>query len=171
MSSRQKAVFLDRDGVVNIDHGYISSVADFSFIDDAFFMIREFERRGYLIIVVTNQSGIGRGYYSEENFHELNNWMLHQFSAKGITIGGVYYCPHAPGEGCSCRKPAPGMFLKAIHEHRIDPGQSWMVGDKESDMAAAKAAGIPHRVLFGTAESTDCTHRISALSELQTLIV
>jgi len=167
----KKAVFFDRDGVINVDRGYVSVASEFAFMEGVFLTIRDLVRKGFFIVIVTNQSGIGRGYYSEADFRKLNGWMLNQFSENGISIGGVYYCPHAPEAGCSCRKPSPGMFLQAIQEHDIDPSCSWMLGDKDDDMIAARAAGVPNRVLLGAAESMYCTHRISSPSELQALAV
>lgn len=149
-----KAVFLDRDGVINVDHAYVYKPADFEFIDGVFEACRFFSQQGYLLIVVTNQSGIARGYYSEQDFQQLTSWMQQQFQANGITIDGVYYCPHHPDKGiepykrdCDCRKPAPGMLLQAIREHNIDPAASIMLGDKGADMQAAAAASIGRKIL------------------------
>lgn len=163
---QKKAFFLDRDGVINVDHGYVSKVEDFDFMDGIFPVMRSLAQKGYLLIVVTNQAGIGRGYYTDEDFRILTDWMLNQFAAEGIEIAGVYRCPHHPDENCACRKPAPGMFLEAIREHQLDPAECWMLGDKSSDLQAAKAAGIRNRVLIGPAESAHSTHVISNLSEL-----
>jgi D-glycero-D-manno-heptose 1,7-bisphosphate phosphatase len=162
----QKAFFLDRDGVINVDHGYVAKIEDFTFMDGVFPVLRALSAKGYALIVVTNQSGIGRGYYTEEDFKKLTEWMLHRFDEEEIQIAGVYSCPHSPGADCACRKPAPGMALQAIRELGIDPALSWMIGDKPSDMAAAEAAGICNRVLLGGAVSGHSTHTVSKLSEL-----
>lgn len=167
----RQAFFLDRDGVINTDHGYVSRIGDFSFMEGIFQVLRDLSAKGYLLIVVTNQSGIGRGYYTEEDFNALTDWMLKQLSAEGIELAAVYSCPHSPEEGCDCRKPAPGMFFQAEAEHHLDLSASWMLGDKESDMQAAEAAGVKNRVLLGTASSTCFTHRISSINELLTLPV
>ena len=167
----QKAFFFDRDGVINIDHGYVSKIKDFTFIDGIFPVMRALAARGYALIIVTNQSGIGRGYYTKNDFQTLTDWMLERFTEEGIHIAGVYSCPHSPELDCDCRKPAPGMFLQAIREHGIDPAASWMIGDKPSDMAAAAAAGISNRVLLGGAVSSHSTNQISKLSELMELPV
>lgn len=150
----KKAVFLDRDGVINVDHGYISTPQQFDFIDGVFDACRYFQRQGYLLIVVTNQSGIARGYYTEQDFQQLTNWMKLQFQQQQIHIDGVYFCPHHSEKGiapynidCNCRKPAPGMLLQAIREHNIDPAKSLMLGDKAADMQAAKAAGVGRKIL------------------------
>ena len=162
----RKAFFFDRDGVINIDHGYVSKIEDFTFTDGIFPVLRALKDKGYDLIVVTNQSGIGRGYYAETDFEQLTEWMLSQLDSEGIHIAAVYHCPHSPEADCSCRKPAPGMILQAIHEHGIDPALSWMVGDKPSDMQAAAAAGIYNRVLLGGAVSGHSTHQVFELSEL-----
>jgi D-glycero-D-manno-heptose 1,7-bisphosphate phosphatase len=150
-----KALFLDRDGVINIDHGYVSCSAQFDFIEGVFKACKNFQTKGYKIIVVTNQSGIALGYYTTNEFDQLTNWMCEQFAAHGVDITAVYYCPHHPNNGyapyvqeCQCRKPSPGMLLQAIAEHDIDPTLSIMVGDKVCDIQAADAAGVGERVLI-----------------------
>jgi D-glycero-D-manno-heptose 1,7-bisphosphate phosphatase len=166
----KKAFFLDRDGVINVDHGYVSRIDDFTFMDGIFPVLRTLSAQGYVLIVVTNQSGIGRGYYTAEDFRVLTVWMLKKLADEGIEIAGVYSCPHSPELNCDCRKPEPGMLLQAIREHGIDPALSWMVGDKPSDMAAAEAAGICNRVLLGGEVSGHSTHTILTLSELPGLL-
>lgn len=165
-AEKQKAFFFDRDGVINVDHGYVSSVENFEFKGGIFAVMRTLAEKGYLLVVVTNQSGIGRGYYTEDDFRRVTDWMLNRLEKENIEIAGVYSCPHSPEAGCDCRKPAPGMFLQALREHDIDPTVSWMIGDKSSDMEAAAAAGIQNRVLIGGAESGHTAYRISNLSEL-----
>ncbi|MBE0497555.1 MAG: D-glycero-beta-D-manno-heptose 1,7-bisphosphate 7-phosphatase [Campylobacterales bacterium] len=145
----KKALFLDRDGVINEDKGYVSRIEDFTFCAGVFEALRAFEARGYLLIIVTNQSGIGRGYYTEEAYEILTAWMLEECQKNGVTIAKVYHCPHAPEEGCGCRKPHPGMLEAAIGEFGIDVTRSWMVGDKLSDMEAGKRAGVGQCVLVG----------------------
>lgn len=147
-----KAVFLDRDGVVNVDHGYVYRKEDFEFVDGIFEACRHFQEQGYLLIVVTNQSGIARGMYSEAQFQELTDWMVERFKEQGVTISKVYHCPHHPDFGpagerdCDCRKPKPGMILRGIEEFGLDPAECIMVGDKPSDVAAAERAGIGTKV-------------------------
>ena len=145
----KKALFLDRDGVINEDKGYVSRVEDFAFCAGVFEALRTFEARGYLLIIVTNQSGIGRGYYTQEAYEILTAWMLGEFQKNGVTIAKVYHCPHAPEEKCECRKPRPGMLKEAIEEFGIDPARSWMVGDKLSDMEAGKNARVEKCLLVG----------------------
>lgn len=151
---RQKALFLDRDGVVNRDIGYLYKKEEFVFIDGLFELCHHFQKRGFLIFVITNQSGIARGYYSTDQFIELSDWMQDQFLSNGVVINKVYFCPHLPeisGE-CSCRKPNPGMILDASREFDIDLSQSVLVGDKESDIEAGINAGVGFNYLFLSGE-------------------
>lgn len=152
-----KALFLDRDGIINIDHGYVYQSENFEFVDGIFSLCQLAQEKGYQLIVITNQSGIGRGKYTIEQFEHLTQWMKQQFNSKGIEINAVYYCPHHPTKAnneylikCNCRKPAPGMILQAAQEHNIDLSKSIFVGDKVSDMQAAQAAGINNRVLLAS---------------------
>ena len=149
-----KAVFLDRDGVINHDHAYVSKIEDFEFIDGVFEACQQFINQGYMIIVVTNQSGIGRGYYSEQDFNHLTDWMKSEFAKRDVPITQVYFCPHHPKKAlpeylkeCDCRKPMPGMLNQAIKQFDIDVMQSIMVGEKISDLQAAQAAGIKTKIL------------------------
>jgi D-glycero-D-manno-heptose 1,7-bisphosphate phosphatase len=148
-----KAVFLDRDGVINVDRGYIYRIEDFEFIDGVFEACKVFTASGYRLIVVTNQSGIGRGLYSEQDFLILTEWMKGQFQSQGITLDAVYFCPHHPEHGqgsykqsCDCRKPEPGMLLQGIAEFGLEADRCVMFGDKVSDLEAARAAGIGRKV-------------------------
>lgn len=152
-----KALFLDRDGIINIDHGYVCRQQDFEFVDGIFELCRDATDKGYLLIVITNQSGIGRGKYTEQEFHQLTDWMKASFKSKQLLISGVYFCPHHPTKGkgeyltaCKCRKPEPGMILQAANDHKIDLKQSVFIGDKISDMQAAESAGIHNRILVAS---------------------
>lgn len=138
------ALFLDRDGVVNVDTGYVHRVEEFRFCDGIFDVCREARRRGAAIVVVTNQAGIARGYYDENRYQALTAWMQARFDAEGASIDAVYHCPHHPLHGgpCTCRKPAPGMLLRAAREHALRLPESLLVGDKESDVQAGRAAGV-----------------------------
>lgn len=143
------ALFLDRDGVINIDHGYVHRVEDFEFIPGIFELVALANRLGYLVIVVTNQAGIGRGYYTEDDFHKLTRWMKTEFLSRGAHIDDVYFSPFHPEHGLGgyckesdCRKPRPGMLLQAQKDYDIDLGRSLLVGDKPSDMEAGRAAGV-----------------------------
>ena len=145
----QKAVFLDRDGVINVDKSYVYKQEDFQFCEGVFEALRHFKHLGYLLIIVTNQSGIGRGYYREEDFQSLSAWMKQELSHENITIDAIYHCPHAPEVGCECRKPKSGMFQEAIRDFDIDVRASWMIGDKQSDIEAALGAGIEQTIMLG----------------------
>ena len=150
-----KTVFLDRDGVINKEVGYLHKIQDFEFIDGVFKACLYFQSLDYQIIVVTNQSGIGRGYYNEGDFHIINNWMLEQFKNKRIEILDVFFCPHDPESNCDCRKPKPGMLNQANEKHNIDMEKSWMIGDKEADVAAANSAGIKNTILVKSGHTID----------------
>ena len=153
------AVFLDRDGVINVDHGYVSTWEQFEFLPGVPDALRALQDAGYLLVVVSNQSGIGRGYYSETDVESLNQAIAqHLDSAVGVTLSGFYHCPHHPTEAegefrrqCDCRKPAPGMIRQAVLDHGIDVKTSLLVGDKDSDIEAGRAAGIAR--LFKVAPS------------------
>jgi D-glycero-D-manno-heptose 1,7-bisphosphate phosphatase len=139
-----KALFLDRDGTINIEKNYLFRIEDFEFREGIFDVVKAFYDRGYLIFVVTNQSGIARGFYSEEDFQQLTNWMKVQFGQNGIEITKVYHCPHHPdftGE-CVCRKPEPGLILKAIQEYKLTSDECVLIGDSERDIEAGLRAGI-----------------------------
>ena len=138
----QKALFLDRDGVINEDAGYVYRREDFVFKEGIFAALREFAKDGYALVVVTNQSGIGRGYYTLEQFDELCRFMLSEFEKEGVKIEKIYFCPHAPEADCLCRKPKPGMLLNAANELNIDLACSIMIGDKDSDVQAGQSAGV-----------------------------
>ncbi|MGL4734253.1 MAG: D-glycero-beta-D-manno-heptose 1,7-bisphosphate 7-phosphatase [Enterovibrio sp.] len=150
------AVFIDRDGVINKDKGYVCQVDDFEFIDGVFEACSALKKMGYLIVLVTNQSGIARGMFSEEQFLSLTEWMDWNFSDNGVDFDGIYYCPHHPDfpyngvAQCDCRKPKPGMFFSARDYLKIDLANSVMIGDKADDLEAARAAGIGLRILVQT---------------------
>jgi D-glycero-D-manno-heptose 1,7-bisphosphate phosphatase len=149
MPAERPAVFLDRDGVVNEDVGYSHRVEDFHFSPGVFDACRRFRQAGYLLVVVTNQAGIARGYYTENDFHRLTRWMCAKFEDSGAPLSAVYYCPHHPDASvaefrmvCECRKPAPGLIIRAQSELSIDLRNSILVGDKTSDILAGQAAGV-----------------------------
>ena len=142
-----KTIFLDRDGVVNKEVRYLYKLSDFEFIDGIFDACLYFQKLGYEIVIVTNQSGITRGYYNENDYQKLTEWMLGQFNDNGINILDTFYCPHGPESTCNCRKPKPGMLIEAKYKYNISMKDSWMIGDSESDIKAANAAGISNTIL------------------------
>lgn len=138
----KKAVFLDRDGVINIDKGYVSKISDFEWCDGVFDALLRLQDNGYYLFVITNQSGIGRKYYTLSDFELLSSYMLDELKKHGIEITKLYFCPHAPSECCACRKPSPAMILQACAEFEINPQSSALIGDKDSDIEAGKAANV-----------------------------
>ncbi|MCC3646347.1 HAD family hydrolase [Cytobacillus oceanisediminis] len=152
---KKKALFLDRDGVINIEKKYVFKIKDFEFVEGIFEVLHHFQKEGYVLIIITNQAGIGRGYYTEDDFRIVNDWMLKQFEVNGIFITKVYYCPYHPEFGLGsykknafCRKPKPGMILDAKKEFNLDLSKSILIGDKESDIEAGVGAGINTNVLI-----------------------
>jgi len=153
----RRAAFLDRDGVINVDHGYVCRREDFAFVPGALAACAALHDLGLALVVVSNQSGIGRGLYSEADYQRLTAWMAGEFAAAGAPLAGAYHCPHHPQarlagyrRACDCRKPAPGMLLAAARELSLDLNRSVLFGDKDSDIEAAVAAAVPQRVLLGT---------------------
>lgn len=144
-----KAAFLDRDGVINEDYGYIGTIEDIVFKPGIFELLGLLQARGYELFIVTNQSGIARGYYTEADFLRLMNWLIRTLKEKGIVIRDFAYCPHYPkidGE-CRCRKPAPGMIVDLAEKYAIDIEASIVIGDKMSDIEAGERAGIRTNIL------------------------
>ena len=150
-----KTIFLDRDGVINKEVNYLHKIDDFEFIDGIFDACLYFQSLGYKIIIITNQSGISRGYYTESDYQKLTQWMLKQFKYKNINILDIFHCPHGPDSTCDCRKPKPGMFLNAKAKHNTDKEKSWMIGDKERDIIAANSAGIDNTILVRSGHRID----------------
>ncbi len=156
-SSAKPAIFFDRDGVINIDHGYVHDPDHFKFVEGVFEATKQLQNMGYLLVLVTNQSGIARGLFTEDQFHTLTEWMDWNFVDKGVEFDGLYYCPHHPDEGigelkqvCDCRKPKPGMLLSAQRFLNIDMSRSVMIGDKKEDMMVAQAANVATKILVRT---------------------
>ena len=140
-----KALFLDRDGTINVDYGYVYQPEKFELIDGIVELCLKAQEKGYLIIVVTNQSGIARGYYTDEDFQKLNQYMIKLFAEKGVKITDVFYCPELNGNR---RKPECGMFLEAQAKYNINMAQSISVGDKERDVEAGQKASVGKNLLF-----------------------
>lgn len=157
MAQLVPAIFLDRDGTINVDHGYVHESDNFQFIDGVIDAMAELKKMGYALVLVTNQSGIARGMFTEDQFMHLTEWMDWSLADRGVDLDGVYYCPHHP-EGtveefrqvCDCRKPQPGMLLSAKEELNIDMSASYIVGDKIEDLLAGEAASVGTKVLVRT---------------------
>jgi len=164
-----KALFLDRDGVVNVEKNYLHKIEDFELMDGIVEVCRAYQEQGYLIIIVTNQSGISRGYYTEDDFDCLSEWMVEHFHELGITITHIYHCPHHESiDGlCECRKPEPGMFIQAQKEYDLDMSSSVMIGDNERDIEASLKAGVGINILLSTdAVMSNANRIIPSLREL-----
>lgn len=151
------ALFLDRDGIINEDVGYAHRPDQIRFLPGIFAVVAKANACGMPVIIVTNQAGIARGLYGYKEFESLMDWIREQFNARGARIDAVYFCPHHPVHGkgalrqaCNCRKPAPGMLLRAADEHGLDLAASIMVGDSAHDMEAAAAAGVGTLLLFAS---------------------
>ncbi|MFD0750223.1 D-glycero-alpha-D-manno-heptose-1,7-bisphosphate 7-phosphatase [Mucilaginibacter calamicampi] len=144
MLQKNKAVFLDRDGVLNREMGdYIRRIEDFEVLDN-FAALKELQDRGYLLIVATNQGGLAKGWYSEDELGKMHQKLRDDYSAHGVMFTDFFYCPHHPdftGE-CDCRKPKPGLLVKGIEKYNIDPTRSYFIGDRERDVEAGTAAGV-----------------------------
>ncbi|EKK7701898.1 D-glycero-beta-D-manno-heptose 1,7-bisphosphate 7-phosphatase [Cronobacter sakazakii] len=157
MAKSVPAIFLDRDGTINIDHGYVSEIDRFEFIAGVIDAMRELKAMGFALVLVTNQSGIARGKFTEAQFEQLTEWMDWSLADRGVDLDGIYYCPHHPEgaveefrQNCDCRKPQPGMLISARDFLHIDMAASYMVGDKLEDMQAGSAAGVGTKVLVRT---------------------
>lgn len=147
--NKQAAAFLDRDGTINVDKGYFYRPEDFEFERGSIEAIRLLNKAGYRVFIISNQAGIALGHFSEEQVDELHNWLVAELNQYGAYIDAFYYCPHHPKLGigryktsCDCRKPSPGLLLKAADEWEIDFEKSYMVGDHNSDVEAGRAAGV-----------------------------
>ena len=173
-----RLIILDRDGVINEERNYVYRIEDFCFIDGIFELCRRAQELGYLLIAVTNQAGIARGYYTEADFAALTGWMLDQFTARGISMARVYHCPYHPTAGIGeyrresfDRKPNPGMLLRAQKDFALDLHGSILVGDKSSDIEAAHAAGVGRSLLLGShAHSALADYRADTLPEAKEIL-
>ena len=138
-----RAVFLDRDGTININNSeYTHKINYFKFFPGVIPALKKLSKTDYKIIIATNQSGIGRGYFKESDLKRLHNWMLKELKSNGVRVDKIYHCPHGPDDNCLCRKPGIGMFLKAVGDFNINLSKSWFVGDRESDVIAGREANI-----------------------------
>lgn len=179
----RRCLFLDRDGVINRDFGYVHNWTDIEFLPGVIDVMQHFQELNYLIVIVTNQSGIARGYFTDSQFRELMNNMRIFFNEQNVKLSAVFYCPHHVDgvDGhfsvkCNCRKPLPGLFKSAIDYFKIDVSKSIMVGDQLSDMSAGRLAGISRNFLINSQciydiceENTNQFTRIENLNDLISL--
>jgi D-glycero-D-manno-heptose 1,7-bisphosphate phosphatase len=168
-----RALFLDRDGVINHEAGYLYRSEEVRFVDGIFALCQTAQRLGYRLIVVTNQSGIARGYYTTADFDRLMTWMSAQFRTQGVELDAIYHCPYHPEHGVGefkrdheDRKPSPGMLLRGAREFGLDLARSLMVGDRCSDVGAANAAGLGMVFLIAGTELRPCTGAYAAVAHL-----
>jgi D-glycero-D-manno-heptose 1,7-bisphosphate phosphatase len=150
-----KTIFLDRDGVINKEKNYLHKIEDFEFIKGVFDACKHFNNLDFKIIIITNQSGIARGFYSKNDYKILTQWMKNQLMENGVNILDVFYCPHLPKDKCWCRKPSPGMLIDAQEKYNIEMKKSWLIGDKEDDIIAANKAGIFNTILVKSGHKID----------------
>lgn len=168
------ALFLDRDGVINIDYGYVHTKEQTEWVPGIFDLARMAYEAGMVVVVVTNQAGIARGYYDDGAFRDYTEWMHAEFRRRAAPLLATYYCPHHPEPGngrdlrpCACRKPAPGMLFAAFGDFAIHPSRSVLVGDKSSDLEAAEAAGISDHFLVREPNLSDAVAWFSCREELR----
>ncbi|HEX3046237.1 MAG TPA: HAD family hydrolase [Bacillota bacterium] len=173
-----KALFLDRDGVINVEENYLYKIADFKFKDGIFEVLRHFQSLKFLLVIITNQSGIARGYYTEKDFWTLTEWMVGQFLAQGIVITKVYFSPYHPEYGLgkykkdsNCRKPNPGMILQAQRELNLDLTASILVGDQETDIEAGINSGIKRNILVNEHPLTKPTKAMTVVNSVRDLLL
>lgn len=160
-----KALFLDRDGVINVDHGYVNKIQDFTFNDNIFELLHLFIQNNYKLFIVTNQSGIGRGYYSLDDFNILTKWMLEEFKKRDIIIEEVKFCKHSPETHCNCRKPSSGMLDEILMDYNIDLKTSIMIGDKQSDIDLAHNTKIGQTIAIGDRKINNSNYHFRTISE------
>ncbi len=161
----RKLALFDRDGVINADKEYLHRIEDVEWIPGVFEIMARLKKEGYTIVVVTNQSGVARGYYSEQDVESLHQWMAEEVRKHGGEISRFYYCPHLPGapvsaydKECECRKPKPGMILQALREFNADAAQSFLIGDSQRDIDAAEQAGV-RGILFTGGRLDECIEK------------
>jgi D,D-heptose 1,7-bisphosphate phosphatase len=161
----RRAILLDRDGTLIDDPGYLGRPEDVVWKDGAFAALTRFRNAGFLLIIVTNQSGIARGFFTEADMERVHARLRADLAASGLALAGIYHCPHGPDDGCDCRKPQTGLVLQAAREHRLDLSGSWMVGDKCSDILAGQRSRMRTALVYSAARCAPEPHLIAATLE------
>lgn len=163
-----KAIFLDRDGTINVEKDYLFKISDFEFLIDVIPALHFLQENGFLLIIITNQSGIARGYYTLQDFHTINNWMIDELASHGVKIEKVYFCPHHPEAKvkefmavCNCRKPKLGLYEQAVTDFDLDIGSCYAIGDKIRDCSICQFTDC-QGYLIGTNEKKDVIERVKA---------
>lgn len=174
---KNKAVFLDRDGTINVDKNYLFKIQDFEFLPGSVEGLKLLQDNGFLLIIITNQSGIARGFFTEEDFEKLNNFMLQELKNSGVNISAVYYCPHLPEAEvekykkiCNCRKPQTGLFEKAVQDFNIDLSKSFAIGDKLRDCSICDKSDCRGFLINGNIVSNKIKN-VSSLLEAAKIII
>ncbi len=169
MSGIHKAIFIDRDGVINQELSYVHKIQDFLIIPGVFDGLKILQDLGYLLVIITNQAGIAHGLYNQDDLNYLHDYMLSLFTENDINISSVYYCPHHPNgkalnfrKSCDCRKPSPGMILRACKDFRINLSSSYLIGDKISDIIAGQRAGITNTILVESGHAITDSDKLQA---------
>ncbi len=160
-----KAVFLDRDGTINVDHGYVYKPEDLQFIEKVPESLLRLIKADFLLIIITNQSGVGRGFFTEEAVNSFNENLISQLLEKNIKITDVFVCFHNPDQNCDCRKPSPKLIFEAMKKYDIDPTRSFMIGDKESDVLSGNKAGVTSFLLDKDQDFSIITDQILQLND------
>lgn len=157
---KNKVVFLDRDGTINIDYGYVYKKNKLDFIPGVIEGMKKLYENGYQFIIITNQSGIGRKYFTLDQYYEFTNYMINELEKKGIKILDVYFCPHTDKDNCECRKPKTKMFYEAIKNHNIDISNSYVVGDKIRDLSISKTTDITGILISNYSDEYICKNNM-----------
>jgi len=149
MAHGNRALFIDRDGTINRDCPYCFKPEDLVLYPDTLNVMREYQEQGYLIIIITNQSGIGRKYFTVEQMNRFNNTMLLELRKSGVLVNAIYYCPHLPEDGCNCRKPKTAMIELAAQDFKVNLSESFVIGDRDDmEGVMARKLGIPYRIII-----------------------
>lgn len=166
-----KAIFFDRDGVINEDTHYVHSITDFKFTPSIFEVMSHLKKLGYLFFIVTNQSGINRGYFTLQEYTLLTDYMTAEFLKRDISFVNIYMCPHTPDEHCLCRKPQPTFVQHAITTYDLMPDKCWFIGDKPSDIQCGLNAGLPNLIFINSDQKKiDAAHTAATVSDILTII-